>query len=51
MASLAGTFGEWLRRRRDIQAHQALDDRMLADMGISRSAIAAYVHGIDRRPR
>ena len=49
IVSLRGMVHEWLQRRRDIQLLQSLDDRMLADIGVSRSGIPAYVHGVDCR--
>jgi len=36
---LAVTLGEWQRRRRAFAELSALDDRSLADIGISRSEI------------
>jgi uncharacterized protein YjiS (DUF1127 family) len=44
MRRLAGAFAAWLVRRHLTQDLHALDDRMLADIGISRSDIAAIVN-------
>jgi len=39
----------WLRSTRDIQRLSALDNRLLADMGIDRKEIASMVTGRHRR--
>ncbi|HEV7284359.1 DUF1127 domain-containing protein [Kaistia sp. UC242_56] len=35
----------WLRRRQDRRILMSMDDRMLADVGISRSQIDLYLSG------
>jgi uncharacterized protein YjiS (DUF1127 family) len=40
---LGDAVSEWLRRRRSREALEALSDRMLADIGISRSEIPGLV--------
>jgi len=42
-------LAEARRRRRAIRAMQRLDDRMLADIGVSRSGIEAAVRDGDRK--
>jgi len=45
------TIRESLRRRAATRALQRLDDRLLADIGVSRSEIPyLVVHGLDARP-
>ena len=38
-------FTEWRRFRRNIRRLAALDDRLLADIGVARAEIAARVRG------
>lgn len=40
---------DWLRTVRDIKRLRALDNRLLADIGIDRNAIADLVSGRQRR--
>lgn len=49
VSALGGAFRDWLRRRRDTRVLEALDDRMLADIGVWRGGIPAFVRGIERR--
>ena len=44
---LAAVFA-WLKRRRDARALEALDDRMLHDIGVSRGEIPALVRLAER---
>lgn len=39
----------WLRHRHARNAMMAMDDRMLADLGVGRSEIELYVSGARRR--
>lgn len=39
----------WLRRRHDRRILMSMDDRMLSDVGISRSEIDGYLSGARRR--
>lgn len=39
----------WLRRRHDRRILMSMDDRMLADVGISRSQIDLYLSGGRKR--
>ena len=49
--NLAGDFAEW-RAKRQAEAELAqLDDRMLADLGLSRSQISAAIDGRVQRVR
>ncbi|MEX2648174.1 MAG: DUF1127 domain-containing protein [Alphaproteobacteria bacterium] len=58
LRNAAATFGRWLatiregqRRRAATRALLRLDDRLLADIGVSRSEIPyLVVHGLDARP-
>lgn len=43
-AALRETWVTWRRYRRDLAHLQALDDRMLADIGLSRSEIGYAAH-------
>lgn len=44
-------LAEWRRLRRDVHRMQHLDDRLLADLGVSRTDIAAAVRTGSKRPR
>jgi uncharacterized protein YjiS (DUF1127 family) len=41
---------KWLRRQRDVARLHRLDDRLLADIGVKREAIAARVYGRSEAP-
>jgi uncharacterized protein YjiS (DUF1127 family) len=45
LARLAARIAESHRKRRAIRDLQTLDDRILKDIGISRSEILYYIHG------
>lgn len=47
MQRLWTALGRELRYRRDLAALRQMDDKMLADLGIAREQITAYVRGVD----
>jgi len=49
MLNSALILPRWLRRRHDRRILMAMDDRMLADVGISRSQIDLYLSGGRKR--
>ena len=49
-ASVARRFGDWRRRRRAFLELEALDDRMLSDIGVTRDDIPAVAGGASSEP-
>lgn len=49
MLNSVTSLPRWLRRRNDRRILLSMDDRMLADLGISRSQIDLYITGARRR--
>jgi uncharacterized protein YjiS (DUF1127 family) len=49
LTAMRKDFSIWQRRRRTIAALEALDDRMLRDVGLSRTSIRALVNSPNNR--